>query len=55
MQKGFLDKSRNMATEDITGAMWDSWGRGDLDVLASMGVNTPPDDVPAVLNGKMGL
>ncbi|CAE7236450.1 ENDOU [Symbiodinium sp. CCMP2456] len=25
---------------DITGAMWDSWGRGDLDVLASMGVNT---------------
>jgi len=25
---------------DITGAMWDSWGRGDLDVLESMGVNT---------------
>ncbi|CAJ1396150.1 unnamed protein product [Effrenium voratum] len=25
---------------DITGAMWDSWGRGDLDLLKSMGVNT---------------
>eukprot|EP00438_Fugacium_kawagutii_P015224 Skav206116 [mRNA] locus=scaffold172:84733:112494:+ [translate_table: standard] len=25
---------------DITGAMWDSWGRGDLDLLQSMGVNT---------------
>ena len=55
MQKGSLDKSRNLEAEDITGAMWDSWGRGDLDVLASMGVNTPLDDVPAVLHGKMGL
>ena len=26
--------------QDITGAMWDSWGRGDLDLLKSMGVNT---------------
>ena len=26
--------------KDITGAMWDSWGRGDLDLLESMGVNT---------------
>eukprot|EP00913_Durusdinium_trenchii_P000085 g75.t1 len=27
-------------SHDITGAMWDSWGRGDLDLLKSMGVNT---------------
>ena len=29
-----------LQAQDITGAMWDSWGRGDLDLLKSMGVNT---------------
>ncbi len=32
--------SDEATTQDITGAMWDSWGRGDLDLLKSMGVNT---------------
>lgn len=33
-------QAMKQTTQDITGAMWDSWGRGDLDLLKSMGVNT---------------
>lgn len=34
------EERKTPTAKDITGAMWDSWGRGDLDLLKSMGVNT---------------